>query len=125
MNRLGELERKVMDVLWDFPPRDAPLTGREVADHLPDRAYTTVLTILDRLRRKGLVHRTTEGRVHRFEAADTREAYMAELMIDAMGDTGDRGAVLARFAESVSSDEARVLRLALDAVTSERKARPS
>jgi BlaI family transcriptional regulator, penicillinase repressor len=123
MNRLGELERKVMDVLWDFP--DAPLTGREVADQLPDRAYTTVLTILDRLRRKGLVHRTTEGRAHRFEAADTREAYMAELMIDAMGDTGDRGAVLARFAESVSSEEARVLRRALDAVTGQRKARSS
>jgi predicted transcriptional regulator len=123
MNRLGELERKVMDVLWDVP--NAPLTGREVADRLPDRAYTTVLTILDRLRRKGLVRRTTEGRAHRFEAADSREAYMAELMIDAMGDTGDRGAVLARFAESVSSEEARVLRRALDAVTGQRKARSS
>ena len=123
MNRLGELERKVMDVLWDIP--GAPLTGREVADQLPDRAYTTVLTILDRLRRKGLVHRTTEGRANRFEAADTREAYMAELMIDAMGDTGDRGAVLARFAESVSSEEARVLRRALDGVTGQRNARSS
>jgi predicted transcriptional regulator len=123
MNRLGELERRVMDVLWDFP--DAPLTGREVADQLPDRAYTTVLTILDRLRRKGLVHRTVEGRTHRFEAAETREDYMAELMIDAMGDIGDRGAVLARFAESVSSEEARVLRRALDAVTGDRKPRSS
>lgn len=118
MNRLGDLERKVMDVLWDFP--DAPLTGREVADQLPDRAYTTVLTILDRLRRKGMVHRTTVGRAHRFGAAGTREAYMAELMIDAMGDTGDRGAVLVRFAESVSSEEARVLRRALDDMTGER-----
>ena len=53
MNRLGDLERKVMDVLWDSA--EAPLTGREVADQLPDRAYTTVLTILDRLRRKGMV----------------------------------------------------------------------
>jgi len=123
MNRLGELERRVMDVLWDFS--EDPLTGREVANQLPDRAYTTVLTILDRLRRKGLVHRTIEGRAHRFEAADTREAYMAELMIDAMGDTGDRGAVLARFAESVSSEEAQVLRRALDAVTGERNPRSS
>ncbi len=123
MNRLGELERKVMDVLWDSA--DAPLTGREVADQLPDRAYTTVLTILDRLRRKDLVRRTTEGRAHRFEAADTREAYMAELMIQAMGDTVDRGAVLARFAESVSSEEALVLRRALDAVTGEGKLRSS
>ena len=65
MNRLGELERKVMDVLWDFA--EPALTGREVADQLPDRAYTTVLTILDRLRRKGMVHRTTVGRAHRFD----------------------------------------------------------
>jgi predicted transcriptional regulator len=115
MNRLGDLERKVMDVLWDTS--EAPLTGREVADQLPDRAYTTVLTILDRLRRKGLVTRTTVGRAHRFAASDTRESYMAELMIDAMGDSGDRGAVLVRFAESVSSDEALVLRRALDDVT--------
>ena len=56
MTRLGELERKVMDVLWDS--MHEPLTGREVADHLPDRAYTTVLTILERLRRKRLVERT-------------------------------------------------------------------
>ena len=48
---------------------------------------------------------------------------MAELMIEAMGDAGDRGAVLVRFAESVSSDEARVLRRALDDVTDERSDR--
>ncbi len=115
MNRLGDLERKVMDVLWDTA--ESPVTGREVADQLPDRAYTTVLTILDRLRRKGLVTRTTVGRAHRFAASDTRESYMAELMLDAMGDSGDRGAVLVRFAESVSADEAQVLRRALDDVT--------
>jgi predicted transcriptional regulator len=117
MNRLGELERKVMDVLWGSAK--TPLAGREVADQLPDRAYTTVLTILDRLRRKGLVTRTTVGRSHRFAASDTRESYMAELIIEAMGDSGDRGAVLVRFAESVSSDEAQVLRRALDDVTND------
>ncbi len=118
MNPLGDLERKVMDILWDTA--EAPLTGREVADQLSDRAYTTVLTILDRLRRKGLVRRTAAGRPHRFAAADTRESYMAELMIDAMGDSADRGAVLVRFAESVSSDEAQVLRRALDDVTGDK-----
>jgi predicted transcriptional regulator len=114
MNRLGHLERKVMDILWDST--DAPLTGRDVANQLPDRAYTTVLTILDRLRRKGLVTRTTVGRAHLFSPSDTRESYMAELMIDAMGNSVDRGSVLVRFAESVSSDEAEVLRRALDVV---------
>jgi predicted transcriptional regulator len=111
VRRLGELERRVMDVLWDSDA--GPLTGREVADQLPDRAYTTVLTILERLRRKSLVVRSSEGRTHRFAAADTRESYRAELMIDALGEAGDRDAVLARFAKSVSPEEAEVLRRAL------------
>jgi predicted transcriptional regulator len=116
MRRLGELERRVMDVLWDCETK--PLTGREVADQLPDRAYTTVLTILERLRRKNLVERSTDGRTHRFAAADTREAYRAELMIDALGEPAtNRNAVLVRFAESVSPDEAEVLRRALGAAT--------
>jgi predicted transcriptional regulator len=106
-----------MDVLWDS--KAGPLTGREVADQLADRAYTTVLTILERLRRKGLVHRSTQGRLHRFEAADSREAYRAELMIDAMGESHNRNAVLVRFAESVSPDEAHVLRQALEEATSD------
>ena len=66
MARLGELERKVMEVLWESMA--SPLTGRQVADQLPDRAYTTVLTILDRLRRKRLVERSTVERAHRFSA---------------------------------------------------------
>lgn len=111
MRRLGELERKVMDVLWASP--DLPLSGREIADLLPDRAYTTVLTVLGRLGRKDFVRRTTQGRVHYFQASDSREAYVAEVMIDAMGSAGNRNLVLARFAESVSSDEARMLRRAL------------
>jgi len=100
-----------MDVLWDSS--GDPMSGRDVADALPDRAYTTVLTILERLRQKDLVRRTTQGRVHYFRAADSREAYVAELMIDAMGAAGNRSDVLARFAESVSPSEARVLREAL------------
>jgi predicted transcriptional regulator len=118
MRRLGQLERRVMDVLWDAP--DGPMSGRAVADSLPDRAYTTVLTILERLRRKDFVRRTTEGRVHFFRAADSREAYVAELMVDAMGGGGNRGAVLARFAESVSPEEAHLLSEALLALDAER-----
>jgi predicted transcriptional regulator len=102
-----------MDVLWDSP--EDPMSGRDVADSLPDRAYTTVLTVLERLRRKDFVSRTTQGRVHFFRAVETREAHVAELMIDAMGAAGNRNAALARFAESVSPQEAQVLRQALQA----------
>ena len=108
---MGELERKVMDVLWES--MGVPITGRQVADHLPDRAYTTVLTILDRLRRKRMVERTTEEKAHRFAALASRESYMAELMVEALGGAVDRDAVLVRFAETVTSSEAIVLRKAL------------
>jgi len=50
MNRLGDLEGKVMDAPWDA--MDRPFSGRQGPDQLPDRASTTVLTILERLRCK-------------------------------------------------------------------------
>ena len=111
MAALGELERRVMDVLW--ASMGTPLTGRQVADQLPDRAYTTVLTILDRLRRKNMVERTPEGKAHRFAATASRETHMAELMVEALGSAQDRRAVLVRFAEVVGPEEAVVLRQAL------------
>jgi predicted transcriptional regulator len=109
--RLGELERKVMEVLWESMGH--PLTGRQVADQLPDRAYTTVLTILERLRRKRLVERRSEERVHRFLARASRENYMAELMVEALDGGADRAAILVRFAHTVTPAEATVLRRAL------------
>ncbi len=118
MRGLGDLERRVMNALWEA---DAALTGRQVADQLPDRAYTTVLTVLERLRHKGLVVRVVEGRLHKFGAAETREAYRAELMMNALDDAADRSAVLIRFAESVSPDEVTVLREALEAVEAKRR----
>ena len=110
---LGQLERKVMDILWDA--HGVHISGREVAEQLPDRAYTTILTVLERLRRKKLVERSTLGRVHAFRAVETREAYTASLMLEPLGGAQDRNAVLVRFAETVSANEAQVLKEALDA----------
>lgn len=111
MTRLGELERRVMDELWSSMGTER--TVREVAEHLPTHAYTTVLTVLDRLERKGLVRRSRDGRAHRYAAAASREEYTAELMHEALVGTSDRDAALVRFAETVSSEEAAVLRQAL------------
>jgi predicted transcriptional regulator len=100
-----------MDVLWGS--MGTGLTVREVSNELPDHAYTTVLTVLDRLRRKHLVQRTKDGRGHRYSAIASRESYTAELMLSALGTAPDRDAVLVRFAQTVSSAEAGVLRQAL------------
>jgi predicted transcriptional regulator len=126
--RLGELERAVMDVLWERGTPDEPSDGatvREVTDALADRdlAYTTVMTVLDRLAGKGMVVRQRDGRAWRYQPAAPREAYIAQLMLEALDiaqvgeaapDAGDRGAALVRFARSVSGHEAELLRAALE-----------
>ena len=102
-----------MDVLWET---DAPLTVREVSARLPDRnlAHTTVMTVLDRLAKKGFARRQRDGRAWRYCPAATRETYVTELMLTALDEAGDRTAALTRFAQSVSGTEAEILRGALD-----------
>ena len=112
MPRLGDLERAVMEVLW---AASDPMTAKAVGDALGDRtlAVTTVLTVLSRLERKGVVTRTRDGRAHQYAAVATREDYVAELMREALGTAGDRVAALSRFVRAASPDEAEVLRQAL------------
>ena len=113
VGRLGELERTVMDVLWD---RGEPCLVRDVVHALASRdlAYTTVMTVLDRLEKKGVVRRRRDGRAWRYEAVSSRDGYVAQLMLDALDLTGDRSAALTRFAMSVSEPEVEVLSQALE-----------
>lgn len=113
MNRLGELERAIMDVLWES---ETQLTVRQVGSRLTDRdlAHTTVMTVLDRLAKKGFARRERDGRAWLYRAAASREAYVTELMLHALDQTGDRSAALASFARRVSGTEALVLRRALE-----------
>jgi len=115
VNRLGDLERAIMDVLWDT---DTSLTVRDVSARLTERnlAHTTVMTVLDRLAKKGFARRERDGRAWRYCPAATRETYVTELMLTALDQTGDRTAALTRFAQSVSGVEAVVLRDALEVI---------
>ena len=108
-----------MDVLWDQPDRE--LTGRDVLDVLPDYAYTTVATVLDRLTRKGLVRRKPGGRALRFAAAGTRAAHTAELMHEALVVGREPHDSLVSFAATMSPSEAEVLRRALTELERNRK----
>jgi len=112
MGRLGELERAVMDVLW---AHDAPVSVRTVHDELSGRdlAYTTVMTVLTRLADKGFAARERDGRAWLYGASASRERYVAQLMLDALGQTSDRGAALASFARAVSDEDAEQLRRSL------------
>jgi predicted transcriptional regulator len=102
-----------MDVLWETA---SPLTVRAVSERLTERdlAHTTVMTVLERLAKKGFALRERDGRAWLYQAAASREAYVTELMLSALDQAGDRQAALARFARSVSDSEARALRGALE-----------
>jgi predicted transcriptional regulator len=110
-SRLGELERRVMDILWEEPA--SAVTGRDVAHLLPEHAYTTVATVLHRLVHKGLVRREMVGRAIRFTAIGTPGAHTAVLMHEALAAGGDRNAALFHFAKNLSPTEVAVLRRSL------------
>ena len=68
--RLGTLERQVIEVVWD----SREVTVRDVHTRLDGRvAYTTVMTTLDRLFRKGLLARTKRARAFVYSALASRD----------------------------------------------------
>jgi predicted transcriptional regulator len=105
---LGELERLVMDVLWDS--NEESHTVREVADHFPDHAYTTIMTVLTRLTKKGFLTETTMGRAHHYRVTASREAYLSSLMNEVLTTAQDRRAVLTSFARMMSDSDIAMLR---------------
>ncbi|WP_238419709.1 BlaI/MecI/CopY family transcriptional regulator [Gordonia sp. 'Campus'] len=117
MNGLGDLERAVMDSLWES---SAPQTVRQVhADLSRDRslAYTTVMTVLQRLAKKNLVTQIRDDRAHKYVPTHPREDLVASLMVDALSEAdapGSRHAALVSFVGRVGADEAAALRHALD-----------
>ncbi|MDR8020253.1 BlaI/MecI/CopY family transcriptional regulator [Nesterenkonia aerolata] len=111
MATLGELERSVMSRLWDEPQA---LSANELRHQLgEDLAVTTVLTVLSRLEKKGLVVRDRGLRPHRYSAAASREEHTVELLNEVLGTAADREAVLARFIGGISDSEAETLRRVL------------
>jgi predicted transcriptional regulator len=122
MASLGELERAVMDLLWagqeaatanrlrDLLAQDSAAADGNAGHQGKDLAVTTVLTVLSRLEKKGLVERERGTRPHRYQAVSSRADHTADLMHEALGSAPDREAVLARFIGSVSESEAATLR---------------
>lgn len=67
---LGPLEMQVMNVVWSV----APCSVRDVVERLNCKlAYTTVMTTLDRLFKKGILTRLEEGRAFRYAPRFSRE----------------------------------------------------
>ncbi len=113
MRSFGDLESAVMDRLWS---RAEPATVREVLGDLRrvrELAYTTVMTVMGNLHRKGWLTRQCDGRAYRYRPAWTREEYSARLMRHALDGSGDNARTLLRFVEQMSPAEAEALLCAL------------
>ena len=111
---MGELEARVMDVLWDT---GGWLTPAEVNAGLAgerELAYTTVMTVLVRLFDKGVVARQRQGRAWTYRPKLGREEQAAERMNALLRDGGDRSVSLARFVDQMSAKERAQLRRLLD-----------
>ena len=109
----GDLEATVMDRVW---AREDGVTVREVFDELTGTrqiAYTTVLSTMDNLHRKGWVRRDREGKAYRYWPTMTREERSANLMRAAFSAGGDREAVLAFFVGQMTAEESAQLKAAL------------
>jgi predicted transcriptional regulator len=109
----GELEAVIMDTLWTW---HEPSTVRDVFEHLQGQrtiAYTTVMTVMDNLHRKGWLERDRDGRAYRYWPVSSREEYSARLMREALSTSEDRAATLVHFLEQMDPAEAAALQQAL------------
>lgn len=118
MKQFGDLEAVIMDVLWRCPE---PLSVRQVLDQFPDdqkRAYTTVMTVLDNLHKKGFLRRERSGRAYLYRPTRSREEHTAALMEELLVGSVDPEATLLRFFGQLDPDEIDRLRAMLDSVES-------
>lgn len=105
-----------------------PATVREVADHVANttgQARTTVLTLMERLRKKKLLTRRKVKGVNRYSPRITRSELMHSLVNDFVGDVlgGSVSPFLAYLTEnsSFSEEEVRELRRLVDNLPSDKQ----
>ena len=109
MRGFGDLETVIMHMVWD---RGSPVTVRELLGDLRrerEIAYTTVMSTMDNLHRKGWLARAKDGKAYRYTATASREEYSARLMREALAGGGDTEAVLSHFVAEMGGQDSEVL----------------
>ena len=114
MQQLGHLEAAVMDRIWASA---GPVLVRDVVEdlqHEREIAYTTVLTVMENLRRKGLLARKRDGRAFRYSPVRGHDAHSAAAMEEILADADDPTATLMHFVRHIDEGELNALRAAID-----------
>lgn len=118
----GDLESVVMDQMWS---RAGKATVREVLEDLQrsrEIAYTTVMTTMDTLHRKGWLDREKHGKAYHYWPTLTREEYSARLMREALDGSENPDAVLSQFLAQMTDEESSKLRNLLRRLSSRKGA---
>ena len=105
----GTLELRVMDLLWR---RHGGLTVRDIQPDFPAAAYTTLMTTMDRLHRKGVLTRRKDGRAFVYAPVCTREEFESRLVTRALTPLLKGNAaqpILSFLVEEVSRQDERLL----------------
>jgi predicted transcriptional regulator len=99
MTRTASLEHRVLEILWT----GGEWSVRAVLERLGSaHAYTTILTVLDRLHRKRRVRRRKDGRAWAYRAARPREAELGDEIARLLATPGvEREPLLAALIESM------------------------
>ncbi len=105
----GELESEVLAALWAVEPRAATPSDVQAAIGR-ELAYTTVMTILSRLWKKGLVERHRQGRAYAYRPLLSEAELAARRMKAQLDRAEDREAALSRFVSALPKRDERVLR---------------
>lgn len=108
--RAGQLEAQIVTVLTEA---GGALTTGEVLERLGAEAglsYSTVVTTLTRLHRKGIVTRRRHGRAFRYRAVADATGLTAFRMNRLLSREDDRASVLRRFVSGLDPDDEELLR---------------
>ena len=107
---LGPLELGVLGVLWE---RGRASTVRHVQPSFPQLAYTTLMTTLDRLYRKGVLRRFRLGRAFGYEPRCSRDELFGRMVCgqvtDMLAAGGDSTALLSTLVHAVGHADAELL----------------
>ncbi|MET9338809.1 BlaI/MecI/CopY family transcriptional regulator [Nonomuraea sp. NPDC003804] len=113
MRGLGDLESTIMERMWSYRK---PASVRQVLEDLRQEreiAYTTVMTVMDKLHTKGLLSREPVGKAYIYAATSTKEAYTADRMRESLARSGNQAATLVYFLQRLTPEEADAFEAAL------------
>ncbi len=108
--QLGPFEQQLLQELWSH----GSATVRELlADGKIHQAYTTVMTTVDRLYKKGLLDRVVEGRAFRYTPRHTAEELQRVTALESirqlLGSDDTSSLPLSYLVEALSAQDAQLL----------------